>query len=141
MLSKSRKKDANMSGLQFTGRWIGETIGHESPAHVWEISVQGAQLRIQTRWENQAAAEGPWSARLLPDGNGFRLGRFTATLVDAQHFVIWGWDTNDTRGGQGPDFDVVFSRPGVAELTAHSAYARAVSSRNATSKASSSSSS
>jgi hypothetical protein len=46
------------------------------------------------------------------------LGTSKAVLVGTQHFVIVGWDTNDTRGNLGPHYDVVFSRPGLAELQA-----------------------
>lgn len=49
---------------------------------------------------------------------------FTATLVDSQHFIIPGWDTNDARDNVGPAYDVVFSRPGVAELLAHAVWRR-----------------
>jgi hypothetical protein len=38
--------------------------------------------------------------------------------------VIPGWDTNDKRGGEGPAYDVVFSRPGIAELVAKAVWLR-----------------
>ena len=44
------------------------------------------------------------------------LGKVKAVLIGTQHFVVRGWDTNDTRGGVGPHYDVVFARPGLAEL-------------------------
>ena len=91
------------AALTFSGPWIGEAIGCDSPAHVREIEVSGRSLRIRTRWEGDAVKAVP---------------------VDPQHFVIPGWDTNDTRGGIGPAYDVVFSRPGVAELSALAAYRR-----------------
>ena len=47
-----------------------------------------------------------------------------AVLVDASHFVMASWDTNDMRGHVGPSYDVVFSRPGVAELNARDVWRR-----------------
>jgi hypothetical protein len=99
----------------FTGRWIGETQGWLMPAHIWEITQQGYGLLISTRWEggtNVATFPG-W---LVPNEPAFTLAgkkRFKAILIDKQHFIIAGWCTNDGRGGTGPDYDVVFSRPGI----------------------------
>ena len=111
----------------FTGRWIGDTQGQAMPAHIWEITQhQGGALRIATRWEGKMDVATFW-ARLLPDEPAFIISgskSFKAILVDRQHFVIAGWCTNDARGGTGPDYDVVFSRPGIAELTAGRAYAQ-----------------
>ena len=109
----------------FTGRWIGETQGYSMPAHIWEITQQGFGLMISTRWEGGTDV-GTFSGRLIPNETAFTLGdkHLKATLIDKQHFVIPGWCTNDTRGGAGPDYDVVFSRPGIAELTARQAYAQ-----------------
>jgi hypothetical protein len=109
--------------LHLAGRWIGETQGCDSPAHLWEIEQQGDRLIIRTRWEsgrNETRLDG----RLIPDEAAFRIGTMRAVLVDALHFVVPGWDTNDIRGGVGPAYDVVFSRPGLPELTAGAAYAR-----------------
>jgi hypothetical protein len=101
----------------FAGRWVGETQGYDAPAHIWEIAHNGAHLTIDTRWEGEGR-----SARLhataLADEPAFMLGTSKAVLVGTQHFVILGWDTNDTRGDMGPHYDVVFSRPGLAELQA-----------------------
>jgi hypothetical protein len=49
---------------------------------------------------------------------------FIAVLVDSQHFIIPGWDTNETPNNAGPAYDVVFSRPGLAELVAHEVWLR-----------------
>jgi hypothetical protein len=101
----------------FAGRWVGETQGYDAPAHIWEISQNGMHLTIDTRWEGEGR-----SARLhataLAAEPAFMLGTSKAVLVGTQHFVILGWDTNDTRGDVGPHYDVVFSRPGLAELQA-----------------------
>jgi hypothetical protein len=96
------------------------------PAHIWEITQQGYGLLVSTRWEGDTNVAS-FYGRLLPDEAAFLLPGsklFKAMLVDKQHFVIAGWCTNDARGGNGPDFDVVFSRPGIAELTARRAYSR-----------------
>jgi hypothetical protein len=108
----------------FTGRWIGETQGYPMPAHIWEITQQGFGLRISTRWENGTNVA-TFFGRLVPNETAFVLSgskHFKAILIDKQHFVIAGWCTNDARDGSGPDYDVVFSRPGIAELTARQAY-------------------
>lgn len=113
----------------FIGPWIGETIGYDSPAHIWEIRVRASRLEIRTRWEGEAGWEVMY-AEVTTDPAGFAIGERRAVLVDAQHFVIPGWDTNDTRGGIGPAYDVVFSRPGIAELSAHHAYRRFIASQD-----------
>lgn len=110
----------------FTGRWIGETQGCAMPAHIWEITQQGYGLMISTRWEGGTKVAS-FIGRLVSNEPAFTLSGskpFKAVLIDKQHFVIAGWCTNDVRGGTGPDYDVVFSRPGIAELTARQAYTR-----------------
>jgi len=109
---------------RFSGRWIGETQGCEMPAHVREIDQHGTLLTISMRWENEATSSRMY-ARVLADAPAFTIGDHTATLVDPQHFIIPEWDTNDARGGAGLDYDVVFSRPGIAELTAAAVWRRA----------------
>jgi hypothetical protein len=114
----------------FAGPWIGETMGHDSPAHVWEIKLVGRTLHIFTQWEGEMSVAPAYYASVLADAPAFIFPNMAhghevkAVLVDPQHFVIAGWDTNDTRGGKGPDYDVVFSRPGIAELGAQEAYRR-----------------
>jgi hypothetical protein len=110
---------------RFSGQWVGATQGHPMPAHIWEITQRGERLTIATRWEDGSQVL-RFQARLLPDGAGFTLGdgRFRAVVVGPQHFVVPGWDTNDARGGVGPHYDVVFSRPGIAELAARAVYQR-----------------
>lgn len=97
------------------------------PAHIWEITQgQGGALRLATRWEGKTGVATFWG-RLLRDEPAFTISGsklFKAILVDRQHFVITGWCTSDARDGIGPDYDVVFSRPGIAELTAGRAYTR-----------------
>jgi hypothetical protein len=106
----------------FTGRWIGETQGHPMPAHIWEIIQQGSGLMISTRWEGETEVAA-FFGQLVPNERAFIISRDSkAILIDKQHFVIAAWCTNDKRGGIGPDYDVVFSRPGIAELTTRQAY-------------------
>jgi hypothetical protein len=114
-----------MSGeRRFSGQWVGATQGYPMPAHIWEITQQGARLTIATRWEDGPQVQ-RFQARLLPDGSGFALGdRFRAVALSPQHFVVPGWDTNDARSGSGPHYDVLFSRPGIAELSARAVYER-----------------
>jgi hypothetical protein len=107
---------------RFEGRWIGATQGCDMPAHIWEITQRGRSLTIETRWEDAGRVTRIYGT-LVPDEAAFTLGdRFRAILVDPQHFIIPEWDTNDTRSGDGPHYDVVFSRPGIAELTARAVW-------------------
>ena len=110
--------------IRFSGRWIGETQGCEMPAHVWEIAQHGTFLTISARWEDETFVS-RMTARVLADEPAFMIGDYKAKLVDPQHFIIPEWDTNDKRGGVGPAYDVVFSRPGIAELTAGAVWRRA----------------
>lgn len=110
---------------QFTGLWVGESMGIESsPAHLWRVRQEGSRLFIYHRWENEAQEHSSHFDGYLADDQ--RLFTFLtskiAYVIDDEHFVIPGWDTNDIRGGKGPAFDVVFSRPGLAELQARKAW-------------------
>jgi hypothetical protein len=107
----------------FAGPWIGETIGHDSSAHLWEIKVTGRMIHIETQWEGETHRETIYGMP-IQDEPAFMLQDKKAILIDSQHFVIAGWDTNEVRGGKGPHYDVVFSRPGIAELGAQEAYRR-----------------
>ena len=106
----------------FEGRWIGETVEGDSPAHLWHIRLRGTWLEIQTVWEGHETIGRPMRAALINDEPAFEIETvkktFRAALVDPQHFIIAGWDTNDMRNNEGPDYDVIFSRPGIAELSA-----------------------
>ncbi len=112
----------------FSGQWIGATQGYAMPAHVWQITQQGARLTVATRWEHSTQITLLY-ARLSPDSAGFTLngGSFHAVALGPQHFVVPGWDTNDARGGVGPHYDVIFARPGIAELAAPARYRRYLS--------------
>ncbi len=111
------------TGAEFLGRWIGETQGYDSPGHHWEISHAGRGLRIDTTWEGERATN-YFLGEVVPERPELKLGRFVALLISPQHFIIAGWDTNDTRNHEGSDYDVIFSRPGIAELEATRVYAR-----------------
>lgn len=111
------------------GQWVGATQGYAMPAHVWQITQQGTRLLIATRWEGSSEITRLY-ARLAPNGAGFEInnGQFHALLLGPQHFVVPGWDTNDARGDIGPHYDVIFARPGIAELAAPARYRRYLSS-------------
>lgn len=109
-----------MNGTTFEGRWIGESQGCASPAHLWHIRARGAWIEVETVWEGHATIGRPMQCKLVTDEPAFEIETadhtFRAILVDPQHFIIEAWDTNDMRNNQGPAYDVVFSRPGIAEL-------------------------
>lgn len=106
-----------------SGQWVGATMGHPMPAHIWQIAQQGNRLLIATRWEESGEVV-QLHARLDADGFVLGGGRFRAIILGPQHFVVPGWDTNDARGGRGPHYDVIFARPGIAELAAPARYRR-----------------
>lgn len=110
----------------FEGRWIGETQDCSSPAHLWHIRLRGNWVEVQTVWEGHETIGRPMRCALIADEPAFEIEgehqTFRALLVDPQHFIIEGWDTNDMRGNEGPDYDVVFSRPGIAELNARNVW-------------------
>lgn len=107
-----------------SGDWIGETMEIDtSPAHIWHIEHKGRNVYITHRWENEEAFKpGTFWFYLSEDGRVFHADYKCASpkghLLDADHFVVYGWDTNEIRGRSGPSFDVVFSRQGLAELSA-----------------------
>ena len=106
----------------FGGPWVGETIGCDTPAHMWEITLFGAYLSIDTRWEGFTQRE-LLSGKLIEDQPAFSVDGYSrlAEVVDSQHFVIAGWDSKHAKTSK-PALDVVFSRPGVAALLAHNVY-------------------
>jgi hypothetical protein len=60
------------------------------------------------------------SGRLVEGQAAFALSNVhRAVMVDPQHFIIAGWDTLYDGDKLIAEHDVVFSRPGIAELTAH----------------------
>lgn len=101
------------------------------PAHIWEITQHTTHLLyIATRWEDTPRVS-TFIGHILPNEDAFAINPsavfggapdWKAVLVDPQHFIISGWDTNDVRNDEGPDYDVVFSRPGLAELAAHAVW-------------------
>lgn len=117
--------DQPVSLQHFLGSWVGQTQGCDMPAHLWEISLVGSSLRIQTRWEGELSTV-EFTGRLVAGQAAFTVGHGKAILLDRQHFVVPAWCTNDRRDGHGPSYDVVFSRPGIAELTARAVYQRSL---------------
>jgi hypothetical protein len=109
----------------FLGSWVGQTQGCDMPAHLWEITLFGPHLRIHTRWEGETESV-QFIGRLVPGEPAFTVSKSKATLLDRQHFVIPGWCSNDRRKSEGPSYDVIFSRPGIAELTARAVYQRSL---------------
>ena len=114
----------------FNGEWVGESMGVDSPAHLWRIRQDGRNLYIYTTWEGPGRPSGYFWALISDDPRCFRLGDDAnpdkhGTLLDNDHFVIPNWDTNDIRASTGPAFDVVFSRPGLAEMSARAIWRHA----------------
>lgn len=115
-------QNESITSAVFAARWISETQGREVPAHIWEIIPHETYLEVRTCWGGETTFT-TFDAYIVPNEPAFRINgcaaRFKATLIDNQHFVIPNW--YDGRGSEEPR-DVVFSRPGIAELTAREAY-------------------
>lgn len=104
---------------QFNGHWIGESQGVDRPAHIWEIRQVGEYVEIDNMWEGDPSFRS-MSGRLVEGQAAFDLSEtHRAVMVDPQHFIIAGWDTLYDGDKLIAEQDVVFSRPGIAELTAH----------------------
>lgn len=103
---------------QFNGRWIGESQGVDRPAHIWEIRQVGEYVEIDNMWEGDPSFRS-MSGHLVQGQAAFDLEDHRAVMVDPQHFIIAGWDTLYDGDKLIAEQDVVFSRPGIAELTAH----------------------
>jgi hypothetical protein len=116
----------------FTGQWIGEKQGCTMPAHLWEISQHGNYLWLRTRWEDESpSSSGHFSAQMVPGEFAFKIlgeREYKATLLDRQHFIIPDWCSGSTGPVEedGPSYDVIFSRPGIAELTARAVYLKSL---------------
>lgn len=130
---------------RFMGRWIGETQGCERPAHLWEITQHPYSpnlLYIDARRENNPQVTthvahlrgqdgfainpttGLWALKPARSAILSHTPDFKAVLVDSQHFIILGWDLDDAPNQESSAYDVVFSRPGLAELVAHEVWLR-----------------
>ena len=104
---------------QFNGRWIGESQGTDRPAHIWEIRQVGERVDIDNMWEGDPSFRSMWGY-LVEGQAAFDLSEVhRAVMVDPQHFIIAGWDALYEGDELIAEQDVVFSRPGIAELTAH----------------------
>ena len=104
---------------QFNGRWIGESQGADRPAHIWEIRQVDEYVEIDNMWEGDPSFRS-MSGRLVEGQAAFDLSDVhRAVMVDPQHFIIAGWDSLYDGDELIAEQDVVFSRPGIAELTAH----------------------
>jgi hypothetical protein len=126
------QNESTVSLASFTGQWIGQTQGCDMPAHLWEITQYGDYLHLVTRWEGETSSA-HFQAKLVPGEPAFEIAYVEdgkATLVDKQHFIIprWCWGSTKPNEKNGY-FDVVFSRPGIAELTAHAAYLKSLENR------------
>lgn len=108
---------------QFDGRWIGESQGVDRPAHIWEIRQVGEYVEIENMWEGDPSFR-VMTGRLVEGQAAFDLSEsHRAVMLDPQHFVVAGWDEIFADAKQIAAYDVVFSRPGIAELTAHQVWA------------------
>jgi hypothetical protein len=112
-------EDIRAQAWQFNGRWIGASQGADRPAHIWEIRQIGDYVEIDNMWEGDPSFRG-MNGHLVEGQAAFDLSEeHRAVMVDPQHFIVAGWDEIFEGEKQIAAYDVVFSRPGIAELTAH----------------------
>jgi hypothetical protein len=110
-----------VTAFDFSGQWVGESMGRETHAWLWRIAVHGAAVFIYPR--DEAGIEvGYLSGQLAASGDAFslydqRAYGGVARVLGADHFLLRGFDTHE-----GSAHDVVFSRPGLPELGARALY-------------------
>ena len=97
------------------GIWIGTTRDDEA-AHLWRIVQRGDEVIIYFAYDLQSEPCYFHMAHIV-DGilRVHSQPPVDVVFVDAQHFVVPNWDDVG---------DMLFSREGVAELSATSAWAR-----------------
>ncbi len=105
--------------LGLNGEWVGEGA---MPSQVaWQLHVNGARATLAQFDEAKPQHASRFECSLSDTPATFTLGEpceeFIGMTLDALHIVIAGLD-----GGN----DVIFSRPGLAELTAHDIYRSAL---------------
>jgi hypothetical protein len=111
----------------FGGVWIGESMreGDGEPHTVmWNITQRGASIFIYPSSGEDGAGTGYFSGAVSDDGLRFELfiipgGHAAGRLLDADHFLMPNWDAPE---GSAPA-DMVFSRPGLAELRSRAVWA------------------
>jgi hypothetical protein len=102
--------------VMLNGDWVGQGVA-PSPA-LWQLHVQGRRATLAQFNEDQPQQVARFDCRLSETPFTFTLGEpceeFIGFALGESHLVITGLDDGN---------DVIFSRPGLAELTAHDVYA------------------
>lgn len=105
--------------LRLNGEWVGEAVV-PSPA-TWHMHMQGMRATLMQLDADHPQFAAHFECTLSGTPAAFTLGEpcdeFIGIVLDECHLIIAGLD--DGR-------DVIFSRPGLAELTAHETYASAI---------------
>jgi hypothetical protein len=107
--------------FDFSGQWVGESMGRETQPWLWRIAVHGVALFIYPR--DEAGVEvGYLSGQLTASSDAFslydqRAYDGVARVLDPDHFLLAGFDAHNGHAN-----DVVFSRPGLPELLARTVY-------------------
>ncbi len=103
--------------LRLNGEWVGE--GAASSSTIWQLHVQGGRAILAKFSAGLPQPAALFDCQLAATPFTFALGEqcdeFLGFALDAYHFVLRGLDEGN---------DVIFSRPGLAELTAHNVYQR-----------------
>jgi hypothetical protein len=101
--------------LRLNGDWVGQ--GATPSQAAWQLHVQGRHASLAQFNENQPQQVARYDCRLSETPFTFTFGEpceeFIGFALGESHFVITGLDEGN---------DVIFSRPGLAELTANEAY-------------------
>jgi hypothetical protein len=111
----------------FVGDWVGEPLCPNAPTLRWHINQIDDTLRISMQREDTPGEQRQLMAVVSVEGRRFWVAvgagvASEATLLDDDHFVLPAfWPHFGGLLDDAAEADIVFSRPGLAELTAHTA--------------------
>jgi hypothetical protein len=120
-----------MTPFDFSGQWVGESMRSSAPdtdeaVLLWRIALNANAIFIYPRTPD-GAEDGYFSGQLNASRTSFILNASAggsacvARVLDRDHFVLPAFDAHPN-----PPCDVVFSRPGLAELSARAVWKEAI---------------
>ena len=106
---------------QLNGEWVGERMATAMAYESWHMLVKAPWARIERRDATGAHVErfeGYISTAGMPFTFGHAVEGMRVTVLDPRHLLVIWTQGKDVSAGE----DIVFSRPGIDELTAEKAY-------------------
>lgn len=106
---------------QLNGEWVGERMTLDTNVESWHMLVKVPWARIERRdatGARLARFEGYISAAGMPFTFGHAVEGTRVVVLDPRHLLVVWTQGVDAVSGE----DIVFSRPGLDELTAEKAY-------------------